>query len=366
MFIFTFQLIPPKVIHTIVSGSGLPLTKVCLEGKTNQRRIYKKIRETLVKNGLINPNTVLKWMIHGEEIMINHFIDLSELLQTVNKCNEAIGGCVRYNTIQDITRIVFNDAKYISSELEHVYSLEELYILDTITNEQFVGFSSLHSLIELSFKSFTNILTIPPEYKKLKNLNILSINRYGSPDPEALIAAPHELGILHNLKRLNLADNNIDSSIESLESITQLKYLEYLNLSYNNLTVLPDIFNRLICLKELDISNTNISDYPPVINRIHSLESLSISFSLLTTFPDIQLPNLYKLHLTSNHIDNINSKNINIPKLEELHLNDNRLSSIPEFIYSLQNLRELNLIDNRIDPADLDAYKSKYPNVNTD
>ena len=75
---------------------------------------------------------------------------------------------------------------------------------------------------------------------------------------EKLIAAPRELGILQNLIRLNLADNSIDSSIGSLESIAQLRYLEYLNLSYNKITVLPDVFDRLICLKELNLNGNPI------------------------------------------------------------------------------------------------------------
>ena len=354
---------PPKIIYTIVSGSGLPLTKVCLKGETNPRRIYKKIRETLVKNGIINHNTVLKWTIHNEEIMINHFIDLSELLQTINKCNAAINSkYILYKTIYDITIVVFKNAGHISSELEYLYNLKELCILDTITDKQFIGFSSLHNLEILSFRVSTNILTIPLEYKNLKKIHTLTLDGYGSQEP--LIAAPLELGILQNIKSLGLACNHI--TVESLESITQLKKLEYLDLSSNSLIGLPDIFDRLIYLTELNLSCNSISEYPCVINQIQTLKILNISENILTVFPDIQLPNLRKLDLISNNIDNIESKNINIPKLEKLYLIDNELSSIPEFIYLLQNLSTLSLDNNHIDQADLDAYKSKYPNVIAD
>jgi Leucine-rich repeat (LRR) protein len=317
MLIFTFQLIPNKVIYTIVSGSGLPLAKVYLKSKTKPRRIYKKIRETLVTNG--------------------------------------------------ITSIVFKDNEYIHNnldKLEHLYSLEELCIRNIISNEQFIGFSRIHNLEILSFRISTDILTIPPEYKNLKNLHTLNIDGYGSQKP--LIAAPRELGILQNLKSLSFTRNHIRSSTESLESIVQLKNLEYLNLTNNSLTGLPDIFDKLICLKELDLSTNIISEYPIAINRIYSLESLNMFENQLTIFPDIQLPNLRNLVLDTNFIDSGESKNINIPRLEYCDLYHNDLSSIPEFIYSLQNLSKLNLDGNHIKKSDLDAYKSKYPHIEVD
>jgi hypothetical protein len=237
MFIFTFQLIPPKVIYTIVSGSGLPLTKVCLKSKTDQYRIYKKIRETLVKKQIINNNTGLKWTIYGEEIMINHFVDLSKLLQIINKCNKQYYNKynIPYKSIYDIKHIVFQNANYISVELEHLYNLRELYIQASITDDQLLIFSNLYNLKTLEFKTSTNILTIPNEYKNLKNLHTLIIN--GRRSKEKLIAAPCELGILQNLKSLSLTRSSIKSSTESLESIAQLKNLEYLNLTNNSLTV---------------------------------------------------------------------------------------------------------------------------------
>ena len=178
MFIFTFQLIPPKVIHTIVTGSGLLLTKVCLKDKTDQYRIYKKIRETMVERRIINNNTGLKWTIHSEEIMINHFVDLGELLRVVNKCNERYynSNYIPCESIYDIKQIVFQDADNISNELEHLYNLRELCIRASITDEQLLIFSSLYNLEKLVFKTSTNILTIPNEYKNLKNLHTLIID----------------------------------------------------------------------------------------------------------------------------------------------------------------------------------------------
>jgi Leucine-rich repeat (LRR) protein len=197
----------------------------------------------LVKKQIINPNTGLKWTIHGEEIMINHFIDLSKLLNAINIYK---AGCVPYKSIHDdITSIVFQDNDYIHSnldKLEHLYSLKELRIRNIISNEQFIGFSRIHNLEILLFRISTDILTIPLEYKNLKNLHTLNIDGYRSQN--SLIAAPRELGVLQNLKSLSLTRNSIKSSTESLESITQLKNLEYLNLSNNSLT--RRRFNRFL------------------------------------------------------------------------------------------------------------------------
>jgi Leucine-rich repeat (LRR) protein len=367
--IFTHKYIR-KNIYTIVTGSGLPLAKVCLKGNTNPRKIYKKIRETLVKKQIINNNTGLKWTIHGEEIMINQFIDLSDLLRIINKSHKDVRNgsiSIEYESVYDVTEITFQgDSNNICSELEHLYNLKELFILQTIKDKQLIILSHIHSLERLSLKTFTNILTIPDEYANLKNLHIFQLNGFGS--HELLISAPYKLGILRNLKHLDLANNNIDSSVASLESIIQLKKLEYLDLSSNNLTGLPDIFDRLLCLRELNISNNYISEYPFIINRIHSLEILCLSENRLTKFPDIQLPNLRNLYIdynriNSDNIDSNKSNNINIPKLEKLRLMWNRLSSIPKFIYSLQNLRELWLKYNHINLADINEYILQHPNI---
>jgi Leucine-rich repeat (LRR) protein len=364
MIIFTFQLTPPKVIHTIVSGSGLPLTKVCLNGETDRRRMYKKIRETLVKNGIINPNTGLEWTIHGEEIMINHFVDLSDLFRhMVDNCNIKDDPS---ESIFDITSTDFRNNSFID-KLKYLYNLKELHIIDMIDNEQLIELSHLHNLEILSFSVSpnisTNILTIPPEYTGLKKLHTLVIeHRLGE-------ISPLRLDILKNLKVLNLPYNDI----RSIDSITQLRGLSKLNLARNRIEELPDNLNQLTCLIDLNLSNNFISEYPLVINQIQTLKILDLSGNNLTTFPPIRLPNLDILALESNEItfneivseddseDDHIGLDIDIPDVVSLDISYNKLSSIPKFIYSLHYLCTLHLSNNNnIPKSDLDEFKSKH------
>jgi Leucine-rich repeat (LRR) protein len=367
MIIFTFQLMPPKVIHTIVTGSGLPLAKVCLKGETDPRWIYKKIRETLVEKGIINHNTGLEWTIYDEEIMINHFVDLSDLFRhMVDNCNIKDDPS---ESIFDITSTDFRNNSFID-KLKYLYNLTELHIIDMIDNEQLIELSHLHNLEILSFSVsaniLTNILTIPPEYAGLKKLHTLEIGGRGLGELSPLI-----LDIFENLKVLNLSYNDI----RSIDSITQLRGLSKLNLARNRIEELPDNLNQLTCLIDLNLSNNFISEYPLVINQIQTLKILDLSGNNLTTFPPIRLPNLDILALESNEItfneivseddsdddseDDHIGLDIDIPDVVSLDISYNNLSSIPKFIYSLHYLCILHLSDNNIPKSDLDEFKSK-------
>ncbi|MFX1237651.1 MAG: leucine-rich repeat domain-containing protein [Promethearchaeota archaeon] len=55
-----------------------------------------------------------------------------------------------------------------------------------------------------------------------------------------------------------------------------LELLQILNLSNNQISVLPESFKNLKSLHTLDLSNNQISIFPEVIMRLDSLKTLNI------------------------------------------------------------------------------------------
>ncbi|MHC8322091.1 dermonecrotic toxin domain-containing protein [Pseudomonas sp. GB2N2] len=76
-----------------------------------------------------------------------------------------------------------------------------------------------------------------------------------------LIGVPHAIGELHQLRALDLANNNIDLGPDSLEPLSHLTRLEALSLDGNPLRQPPDV-SGMPELTVLRLANTGIEDWP--------------------------------------------------------------------------------------------------------
>lgn len=156
-------------------------------------------------------------------------------------------------------------------------------------------------------------------------------------------------------KNLTLLPTNIDVNVE------------YLDLSFNSLTTLPDSFERYKNLKILFLSNNDFCEIPKIIskmknlfmlsfknNKIHTVENIppSVGWLILTNNKINKivslghLLNLQKLMLSGNMLNSLPFDIVKCQKMELLRLSDNLFNSVPQSIFELNNLAWISMAHN--------------------
>ncbi|XP_065034878.1 receptor-like protein EIX2 [Musa acuminata AAA Group] len=196
-------------------------------------------------------------------------------------------------------------------------------------NSSFLALSHLKHL-DLSFNDFSGIRM--PEFigsfKKLRYLNLSSTQFMGG--------IPARLGNLSSLYVLDLrAALDFTSHVDNLHWLSHLTSLKHLDLSWLNLTDLPDWFSS--------------------VNMLHSLQVLSMSFVGLDTIPATVVhvnftSSLTVLDLSYNHFKSTLPKWLgNISGLTHLDLHATGFYGvIPDAIGDLGGLKELYMSRNQL------------------
>lgn len=200
---------------------------------------------------------------------------------------------LRNNTIEQITKNSFYDLKNLR-ELD----LSENHLINIDRN----AFDSLDALLwlDLQQNNLTNLpTTLFYHQKQLRYLN-LSKNKFKIL-PNGIFSNQFALeilyidetaiekltnwisrnvdvinkDILHRLRFLSIRNNH---QLREIESITyrNLPSIEYLNLTRNSLTTLPQEIAELTELKHLDISNNDLISIPKQLHALQKLESIDM------------------------------------------------------------------------------------------
>ncbi len=152
-----------------------------------------------------------------------------------------------------------------------------------------------------------------PNHKSFKKIKVLDLT-YGN-----VSTLPESIQALENLVNLKLRDTQIS---KLPDGIVNLKKLATLDLTGSSLSALPEDIGKLANLETLWLRGTPVSKLPESIGNLKNLKSLNLRNTQLSSLPE--------------SVGGLES-------LEFLHLNNTPISKLPESIRNLKNLRALDL-----------------------
>ncbi|CCH44120.1 Leucine-rich repeat-containing protein sog2 [Wickerhamomyces ciferrii] len=147
--------------------------------------------------------------------------------------------------------------------------------------------------------------------------------------------------------------------------------VERLSLQKNNISMLPQYFNRLSKLRYLDIHDNRFTTFPEILTTMTELEILDISFNNLRSLPNDlgHLKNLKVLSLKNNNFEVLPTSLLSITNLKILEVENNPLKipsqsfinniphkpQSPEWLYEIKTFLHHNkeLIETNIPAYDI-------------
>ncbi|PKN92930.1 MAG: hypothetical protein CVU44_12935 [Chloroflexi bacterium HGW-Chloroflexi-6] len=180
------------------------------------------------------------------------------------------------------------------------------------------------------------------EAARYSKTTVLSLSGYGTDG--SVTELPESLWELTQLKRLRLSYNELTT----LPKLGQLAKLEWLDISSNPMTALPESLMELPQLETLILSNIQLTALPNWLGNLTQLQSLNLSRNQLTTLPNLlgNLTQLQILNLSENQLAILPETLLRLTQLQYLDLSKNQLATMPEQISQLKRLKILVLSNN--------------------
>ena len=241
----------------------------------------------------------------------------------------------------------------VPSSISNIISLETLTIGSAYRGKWNSRYWNRRKMLEDSFNLTTGVT-------KLINLKQLNI------DSRFIKGLPHNIGNLSNLQKLKLSGSSISKLPNSIGKLSKLKSL---NLRGTLLEHIPFEVGKLKSLKTLVLSRTRIKDGGnlKVLFELENLMSLDLSYTDISALPDIsKLKNLRKLNIS--HCKNIKSlpKGIGkLKKLRELNISATGIYILPDELSQCTDLKKLTLTHTYIHsiPASYSSFKLRELNM---
>jgi hypothetical protein len=188
------------------------------------------------------------------------------------------------------------------------------------------------------------LTSFPKEILQLKNLNELWLSK------NQIKEIPEEIGQLTQLQNLDLSNNQIHSLPESLKKLT---YLKKLNLTKNPLENPKQVFALITSLPKLtslEMNFCNLTQLPPEISKLSKLTDLQLVGNQIQSIPTEVglLSNLQVLLLNRNNLTTLPNEIGKLARLQLLYADSNRIAQIPSQIGELQKLTVLRLQHNQL------------------
>ncbi|MEP6935411.1 MAG: leucine-rich repeat domain-containing protein, partial [Nitrospirota bacterium] len=184
---------------------------------------------------------------------------------------------------------------------------------------------------------------------------------------------PGAVGLLPNLRSLNIGDNRISDLHDPLGCLAVLRQLRHLSISANALKSLPTEMFDLTALEVLDIGGNELDDLPSQIGNLQKLRKLQVSRNRLTKLPDAvcELSALAELDVSYNQLGTLPEPLTKLLNLERLDISHNRLTTLHTNIGQLEQLKQINAAQNELKDLPLSLSSSTsirrlYLHGNTD
>ncbi|AZI25231.1 protein kinase [Pedobacter sp. G11] len=166
-------------------------------------------------------------------------------------------------------------------------------------------------------------------------------------------------GELKGAVSVKISENLTEFPVELFELADTL---EYLDLSSNKLSNLPDDFYRFKSLRIFFASDNLFTTYPEVLGRCDALDIVGFKSNNIKVIPASALNlNLRWLILTGNKIEALPPSIGNCKRMQKLMLAGNQLASLPETLANCSNLSLLRIAANRI--TELPEWLLGLPNL---
>ncbi|MFW9818014.1 MAG: leucine-rich repeat domain-containing protein [Candidatus Thorarchaeota archaeon] len=262
----------------------------------------------------------------------------------------------------------------IIEKLEYFYRQENKYNLEIIFRNKEIESLDIQVLADLlinyyfikSLKSKYGFVKY--EFNKLGYIIKLDLTNV---DPQG-ISVSNFLDLVHSLKYLEELDMRFNNLSELTEILVESDSLASLDLSYNKIQKLPDSIYKLKSLKNLNLKSNRLRSLPDSLNKLKSLQNLNMRNNMLTYIPkavksfknlkilnlhgnkldsiDFELNNsIIELELGWNNLEEVPPKIKTLNSLERLGISGNKLRRLPKWISLFQSLKILDLYDNKID-----------------
>lgn len=240
-----------------------------------------------------------------------------------------------------VERLTIKGAQAI--DLMGVGDLRRLRYLNVMGNGQPVRLpetiSRLHQLTDLRLYN-VRLGSLPASFGLLRRLQTLHLNQCG------LDSLPTTFGQLRALQDVTLTGNKL----QQLTGIEQLIRLQQLNVSGNQLRMLPNDIRRLTQLSKLNLSENQLTELPVSLTQLVKLKQLVADHNRLERLPDQlgRLGSLTDLAVGGNQLTQLPASLSLLTSLTALSIDYNRLESLPDGLGQLRRLRFLSLDKNRL------------------
>ncbi|CAJ1415705.1 unnamed protein product [Effrenium voratum] len=217
-----------------------------------------------------------------------------------------------------------------AEELKAVTQLKTPYNLNV--SENMLNRINQLQQVEIIEISKCNLERIPPSLEELDGLMMLILS-YNNIRKFSM-----ELARCETLERIVLDWNQIGEVEPGIFSDLNFPRLQVVNLSHNRLSILPADFPRTAAndLQYVDLSYNQLTSVPTALMQCRQLQELNLSHNKLTQLPEVyELKKLKKLFLSFNELVALPA-NIGISEnLEKLRITSNQIKRLPYSILDL-------------------------------